>query len=243
MFIKVSSNMKKIVLVVLVCGFSKLFGQETIRYETHSQIFSLSPIAKRVDKVNGLVLGVGHYDSRYIDKQTINGINLEANPMGLAIPFFIFYLPEIISKNKQNIDKDSLQIVDIEKEKPLIQLNGLNVSSGCFMTATNVNGLSVSPFNKINKMNGINITALGLKSDVLNGFSLGGYNGTNKLNGVCIGLFNETYCLKGMQIGFYNFSVANSGVQIGVFNMSKSKGFQIGLWNINNKRSMPFINW
>ena len=235
--------MKKIFLVVVICGFTKLFGQETIRYQTHSQIFSLSPIAKRVDKVNGLVLGVGHYDSRFIDKQTINGINLEANPMALAIPFFVFYLPEIIRKNKHNIDKDSLQIIKVNKEKPLIQMNGLNVSSGCFMTAANVNGLSVSLFNKINKINGVTITGLGLQSDELNGFSVGAYNGTNQLNGVCIGVFNETYNLNGMQLGFYNYSVRNSGIQIGVFNMSKSKGFQLGLWNINNKRSMPFINW
>lgn len=227
----------------MICSFSKLFSQETIRYQTHSQIFSLSPISKRVDKVNGLVLGVGHYDSRFIDKQTINGINIEANPTALVIPFFVFYLPEIIRKNKNNIDKDSLQIIKVNKEKPFIQMNGLNVSSGCFMTAANVNGLSVSLFNKINKMNGITITGLGLQSDALNGFSVGAYNGTNKLNGVCIGLFNETYSLKGTQIGFYNYSVTNSGVQVGVFNMSKSKGFQIGLWNINNKRSMPFINW
>lgn len=235
--------MKNVFLVLMTCFFSIVFGQKNNIFETHSQIFSLSPIAKRVDKVNGLVIGAGHFDSQYINKQTINGINLEANPMVIAIPFFVFYIPEIISQNKVNIDKDSLQIIKIVKMKPLIQMNGLNISSGCFMTAANVNGISVSLFNKINTMNGINVTGFGLQSDVLNGLSVGAYNGTNQLNGATIGLFNETYNSKGLQIGFYNYSVVNSGVQIGVFNMSKSRGFQIGLWNINNKRSMPFINW
>lgn len=235
--------MKKIFLVIMICGFSKILAQEKKRYETHSQVFSLSPIAKRVNKVNGLVLGVGHFDNQNIEKQTINGINLEANPMGLAIPFFVFYIPELIRKNKVNIDKDSLQIIKMDQSDLLIQMNGINVSSGCFMTSANVNGLSVSLFNKINTMNGINVTGFGLQSDTLNGFSVGAYNGVNKLNGATIGLFNETYSLKGVQVGFYNYAVVHSGVQIGVFNMSKSKGFQIGLWNINHKRSMPFINW
>lgn len=235
--------MKKLFLVIMICSFSKFFAQEKKRYETHSQVFSLSPIAKRVNKVNGLVVGVGHFDNQNIEKQTINGINLEANPMGLAIPFFVFYIPELIRKNKVNIDKDSLQIIKMDQSDLLLQMNGINVSSGCFMTAANVNGLSVSLFNKINTMNGINVTAFGLQSDTLNGFSVGAYNGVNKLNGATVGLFNETYSLKGVQVGFYNYAVVHSGVQIGVFNMSKSKGFQIGLWNINNKRSMPFINW
>lgn len=235
--------MKKIFLMLLVFTFSKMVGQDSIRYETHSQIFSLSPISKRVDKVNGLVIGVGHYNSRFIAKQTINGVNLEASPTALAIPFFVLYIPEIIRKNKSNIDKDSLQIIKFEKSNPLIQMNGLSVSSGCFTTSANVNGINISPFNKIHKMNGISVSGLGLQSDNLNGFSVGVYNGTNTLNGMTLGLFNETYTLKGMQVGFYNYSAVNSGIQIGVLNMSKSRGFQIGLWNINNKRSMPFINW
>jgi hypothetical protein len=34
------------------------------------------------------------------------------------------------------------------------------------------------------------------------------------------------------------------GVQIALFNSSMNfKGIQIGLWNKNQKRSLPFINW
>lgn len=235
--------MNKPILILLLFCFSNMFSQDTIRYATHSQIFSLSPISKRVDKVNGLVVGVGHYDSRFIDKQTINGINLEVNPTALALPLFVLYLPEIIKQNKKNIDKDSLKIVRVEKSKPLIQMNGLNISSGCFTTSVNVNGLTISTFNKMNKINGISITGLGVQADKINGLTLGAYNGTNDLNGVMLGLFNETCSLNGLQLGFYNYSATNSGIQIGILNMSKSRGLQFGLWNINNKRSMPFINW
>lgn len=34
------------------------------------------------------------------------------------------------------------------------------------------------------------------------------------------------------------------GVQIGlVNNAAKLRGFQIGLWNTNQKRSLPLFNW
>lgn len=44
------------------------------------KIFSLSPISKRVNKVNDFALGVGHYENQNIKIQTINGLNIEASP-------------------------------------------------------------------------------------------------------------------------------------------------------------------
>ena len=41
-----------------------------------------------------------------------------------------------------------------------------------------------------------------------------------------------------------NRSIAGKGVQIGLLNICKHlDGVQIGLWNVNSKRRLPFINW
>lgn len=67
-------------LLFLTLLSQSIFAQDTIpipvvdSIQTHTQIFSLSPISKRVEKVNGLVFGVGHYDNKFIKKQTINGV-------------------------------------------------------------------------------------------------------------------------------------------------------------------------
>lgn len=55
-------------------------------------------------------------------------------------------------------------------------------------------------------------------------------NQFNKMNGVSLGLLNQSGKTNGVQIGLINKTV-------------KLKGIQIGLWNINESRSLPFINW
>jgi len=238
---------KFLLLLVLLTNF--ISAQDSIpvptfeSIATHSQIFSLSPISKKVDKVNGLVFGVGHYQNRHVEKQTINGINVDVNPIGLGIPIFIIYLPEMIERGTflSRIESDS--IVKIDANYPRIQMNGLNVSAGCFFTNSSINGLNISLLNRFNKMNGISVTPLGTQANVMNGFSVGIYNGFNNSNGLIIGLLNESMQLKGIQLGIYNSAHSLKGIQIGVFNMSRKNGLQLGIWNVNNKRSMPFINW
>ena len=241
--------MKTKFLLVLVLVTNFISAQDSFpvpnyeTYETHSQIFSLSPISKKVDNINGLVFGVGHYQNRHIEKQTINGINVDVNPIGLGIPIFIIYLPEIISKGTflSRIESDS--IVKIDTNYPKIQMNGLNVSAGCFFTNASINGLNISLLNRFNKMNGISVAPIGTQANVMNGFSIGIYNGFNNSNGLSIGIVNESMQLKGIQLGIYNSAHSLKGIQIGIFNRSRKKGLQLGIWNVNNKRSMPFINW
>jgi len=238
---------KFLLLLVLVTNF--ISAQDSIpiptceSIKTHSQIFSLSPISKKVDKVNGLVFGVGHYQNRHVEKQTINGINIDVNPIALGIPIFIIYLPEMIEKGTFLSKIESGSIVKIDANYPRIQMNGLNVSSGCFFTNSSINGLNISLLNRFNKMNGISVAPVGTQANMMNGFSVGIYNGFNHCNGFSIGLLNESMQLKGIQLGIYNSAHSLKGIQIGVFNMSRKSGLQLGIWNVNNKRSMPFINW
>ncbi len=218
--------------------------------KTHTQFFSLSPISKKVDKVNGLVFGVGHVENRSISNQTINGLNIEANPAPAVGAFMAFLtimeLPNIIKKNKvpdslKNSD-DYLKIHNLE-HTPHLKINGINFSTGCFFTTTSMNGLNISAGNKFNDFNGLSITALGTIADKQNGIAIGIYNANNALLGSTIGVFNQSYNLKGLHIGFINQARNNRGLQVGILNKSNSKGLQLGLWNVNNKRSMPFINW
>jgi len=232
---------KKLFLTCMLLLFiSTSFSQDS----THVQIFSLSPISKKVSKVNGLVVGVGFYDSDIIKNQTINGISVDVNPIGLAIPFGLFYLPELIKERKENRRLlDSILSFKENKYRTKIQVNGLNISTGMFFTAVSQNGLNVSLLNRFTDFNGLTINGIGFQANKLNGLTIATYNGVNFINGVSLGFFNETTNLNGLSVAFYNYAVKNKGIQIGIFNISKSKGLQLGIWNINSKRSMPFINW
>lgn len=239
---------KSYLVLLLLVSVGSYAQNDSISYETHSQIFSLTPISKKVDKVNGLAFGVGHFDNKNISKQTINGLNVEVNGAPIAGAFLgfmsIMYLPEIIKNNNVPIIGEE----DFEKIKGLntnlkLKINGINISSGCFFTSTSMNGLNISVGNIYDDFNGVSITALGNISDTHNGIAIGLYNGNNNLKGLNVGVFNLTYELKGMHLGLVNYVKINKGIQIGIFNRSYSRGLQVGLWNVNNKRSFPFINW
>lgn len=242
--------MKNLFLVLLLVAISiNSFGQDTIPYSpTHSQIFSLSPISKRVDKVNGLVFGVGHVENKRIENQAINGCNIEINPVpvaaGMAAFLMLIYLPEIIKKNEFFNSKtpDSFVIKNYTS-LPYLKINGLNLSTGCFFTSTNMNGLNISLGNKFKNFNGLSIAPLGTISDKINGLSIGIVNANTNLKGATIGVYNQTFELKGIQTGLVNQVEINKGLQIGVFNRSYTRGFQLGVWNKNSSRSFPLLNW
>ncbi len=56
---------------------------------------------------------------------------------------------------------------------------------------------------------------------------------------------NDSYKMNGIQFAvIYNKSIEMKGIQIGLFNRSENfMGIQLGLWNINQKRSLPILNW
>lgn len=243
--------MKNHFLTLLLLALStNCFSQDSIRYiKTHSQIFSLSPISKEVNKVNGLAFGVGHVENKNVENQTVNGLNLEVNPAPIAGAFMGFiiipYLPKIIKNNAKKHDtiNDNNFVIKNWNYTPNLKINGLNLSTGCFFTTTNMNGLNLSLGNKFKNFNGISITPLGTISDKLNGISIGIINSNADLKGVSFGLYNQTNQLKGSQIGIVNQVQNSKGIQLGVFNKSYSRGFQLGIWNKNKDRYFPFLNW
>ncbi len=241
--------MKKQILKLLLILISfKSFGQDTIAYQpTHTQIFSLSPISKKVDKVNGLVFGVGHVDNKRVKAQRINGLNLEVNPApivgALIACVALIYLPDIIKNN--TFKSDSINKFKIEdfKSTPDLRLNGINISTGCFFIPTTINGLNISLGNKFKRFNGLSIAPLGTIAGDFNGLGIGFLNTNTNLNGVSLGIYNQTFLLKGLQFGMINQVKTSHGIQIGIYNRSYSRGLQLGFWNKNSKHSFPLINF
>ncbi len=98
------------------------------------------------------------------------------------------------------------------------------------------------------KLNGANISVLGTIGSIkINGLNIGGLNTiADQINGVSIcGLNNFAYEHNGVSIAvFRNRAIVAKGIQISLFNKAIDlRGFQFGLWNVNGKRSLPFINW
>lgn len=129
------------------------------------------------------------------------------------------------------------------------KVNGVNLSSGTF-GEVNINGLSACFFGQyVYRINGVGVSIVGNFVEKHNGLLVsGGYfgNQTFKFNGVAISFIgNESFDMNGLQIATQNYILnKGTGVQIGLYNQAKNfRGIQIGLWNKNDKRSLPIINW
>jgi hypothetical protein len=94
--------------------------------------------------------------------------------------------------------------------------------------------------------NGILLSIFGTYSNQINGISLSPWMSMNeKVNGLSINLlWNLEGIINGASIGIVNMSAKTNGIQIGIYNKTKKlKGIQLGIWNVNEKRSLPIINW
>lgn len=195
------------------------------------KIFSLSPISRRVKQVNGFALGVGHYDNHNIKFQEINGLNIEANPISLALISFGLNVPfEAIFAGINDNSISNASFIN-DSQPTYIRVNGLNISSGGFLKGAEMNGFNISVFTGMNTMNGLSLNAAVI--------------GTDSFNGLCIsGIANITEYGNGAQIALSNVSRNHKGIQVGLFNHSRNlRGIQLGLWNTNGKRKLPLINW
>jgi len=244
--------MKTKILALLIFFSIKGFSQDSLQVpKLRSQLFSLSPISRKVDNVNGIVFGLGHIDNKRIVSQTINGMNLEANPApaaGALMAFMVIvHAPDFIKANKRDksigVDDERFMKINDWTTTPHLKLNGINLSTGCFFTSTDMTGLNISLGNKFNNFNGISLAPLGTLAGKQNGLSIGIINGNNQLSGATFGIYNQSKDLNGLHFGIVNRAKRNDGLQVGVYNKSFSKGFQLGIWNVNSKRSLPLLNW
>lgn len=214
------------------------FAQDTLMVEEakETRIFTVNP-SKDVRNTTGINVGVlDEYQ-----KQTISGLNFQANPVGLI--YFMF---------PRAIDTPS-------ETNSTVKVNGLHLSTGGMLDGNTLNGVGVSAFHHAINTNGFTVNFFNNTSDNLNGLHISGFyneaiesnglmiaisNDLGTFNGVQIGLFNKNEEGKGMQIGIYNRTEKQKGLQVGLINKSKAKnGLQIGFWNKNAKRTLPIINF
>src|SRR5690606_24540868 len=164
------------------------------------------------------------------------GIRLEASLLAVLSPLMG------ISPISTNDDRYEY----IQQIEPTEIIYGLNLSSGTFGT-TKVHGCSSALLIQyLQNMNGISLVGMSNIIEKQNGFSasfLG--NEIYKGNGILVGFGNGATYFNGLQLGGVNgIERKGIGLQIGVFNSAKDfRGIQLGLWNENDKRSFPIINW
>ena len=107
-----------------------------------------------------------------------------------------------------------------------------------------VDSLDLGYFKEIN---GLQIGLLNFDPTMINGLDInltGSFMSVT--NGVTIsGVLNKHYIINGVTLASIgNHDSKCNGVQIGLINSCKDlKGIQLGLWNKNQKRSLPIINW
>jgi hypothetical protein len=238
-------HMKKL-LIALLLPFVALAQQPDSLQLTDKQetrIFSFTPVADYVGKVNGFTFGVGLALNLHEPKPVVvNGFNLEINPL---TPLVVMFL------DPSRVGNDTLAAT----------VNGLHIAAGGFFANSKINGLGITVFNVGHQSNGMTVNGLYNVSKVMNGLHISGlsnsaetagcglfiapFNYAGRFGGMQLGGFNHAGKLTGFSLGLANVSQEEmTGVQVGLFNRTKKcRGLQIGLWNINNKRSLPFINW
>jgi hypothetical protein len=165
------------------------------------------------------------------------GIRIEAPGLGLLFP--------LIPKSPIS---QSLEAYEGKMNyKPNEVVYGINISSGSTYE-TEVHGISLALIGQyLHKINGITITGLGNITERYNGITISGIgNDSFKTNGMAVAFIaNSSQYFNGIQISAQNFiETKGTGLQIGIFNKATNfKGIQLGLWNKNDKRSLPLINW
>ena len=103
------------------------------------------------------------------------------------------------------------------------------------------------PFDKFKIIHGLQIGFANMEPTITNGLDIsvtGSFE--SKSNGVTLSLvMNKHYISNGLTFAFVgNHDIECKGVQIGMLNSAVNlKGIQIGLWNKNQKRNLPLINW
>lgn len=102
---------------------------------------------------------------------------------------------------------------------------------------------------KMNKINGMQLSLINMEPTITNGLEINVSSNIGShavTNGVAISpLFNIHDEMKGVSVAtLANVGKKCRGLQVGIFNKCDDfRGVQLGWWNENEKRKLPFINW
>ena len=222
---------KNILIILFIFLTISSYGQ----IEKRKNYFPFWTFHKDSINIYGISVGLWSFNSepRYTNT---NGIKLELIGVGIGIPLI---------PRSPIVETDSAFFK--LSQKPLSErINGLNLSSSGTACYCLTNGLTAGFIGQINyQVNGISTSLFMNFSQKHNGLMTALFNDAYFMNGLQVGFSNNGYKTKGIQLGILeNNADEMKGFQIGFINKSKKlKGIQIGLWNVNQKRNFPLINW
>ena len=226
---KLTTNILTFLFLILTISS---YGQD----EKRKNYFPIWTFHQDSINIHGISVGLWTFNSEPPRFTNTNGIKVEL--IGIGIPLLLMPRSPIV-------ETDSA-FVKLE-QKPLSEkINGLNLSLSGTACHCLTNGLTAGLIGQIHfQVNGISISIFGNSTQKHNGVMAAISNEAYYMNGLQVGLFNSGYKTKGVQLGIIgNYADEMKGLQIGLSNISKKlKGIQIGLWNVNQKRKLPFINW
>ena len=214
----------------LIC-MMMLLGLAT-QAQTKTKVFSLSPMTKDTETVNGLVVGIGHFQNAP-QTQRINGINVDIMPLSPLVGFYSIMYGTPFTHQKFD---DDIKIIS----------NGLNLGiSGYLEGSSKHNGLGVTLYNAGHTSNGLTVNGLFNRSKQLHGLHIAGLSNISSTSvGLNLAFYNHSDTMYGAQIGLLNSAGQVKGLQLGLLNRTNAlSGLQIGLINVNGKRTLPFLNF
>lgn len=214
--------MNKNLVVLSVFISTVIFGQDMVKIK--SAVFTVNPKKSFTKNTSGINVGV----LDVYKKQTVNGLNLQANPLSLIYPLIPTAIP-----------------VPTEEASTVV-VNGLHLSTGGMTDGEKLNGVGISMYHHARITNGFSVNFYNNTSGSLNGIHLSGFaNSSDKgvgINAALLGNYSDDF--GGVQVSCFNNSKKMKGLQVGLVNKSEHlRGIQLGLWNVNEKRKLPLINW
>lgn len=119
-------------------------------------------------------------------------------------------------------------------DSPLVIRDSAVFAKAQIPVSERINGVSLSALGTVCNciINGVNVGLVGHIYYQVNGLTASGFmNYSRKHHGVQIAIIgNRSYEVKGLQIALFNET-------------KKLWGVQLGLWNVNERRKLPLINW
>jgi hypothetical protein len=225
----------RLTTIILTILFFILTISSYGQVDNRKNYFPIWTFHKDSINIHGISVGLWSFNSEPRFTNT-NGIKIELIGIGIGIPLI---------PRSPIVETDSA-FIKLKQEPLSERINGLNLSASGSACHCLTNGLTAGFIGQMHfQVNGISTSLF--------------MNFTQKHSGVMTALFNDAYYMNGLQLGFSNNGYKTKGLQVGIlennademnglqialFNKSKKlKGIQIGLWNVNQRRKLPLINW
>ncbi len=220
-------------LLIIYCVFHSLIANAQRPYR--NDYFPVWTFNQDSIRIHGVSFGF-LTDNVSVGNTLTNGLRMELLGLGFLLPI----MPS------SPVADSAEELASVFSRGANQKINGLNLSTTGTIGNCHVNGMSVGAIGQsLLQVNGIAASAVMNLIQKHNGLMLALFNDAYSMHGAQIGCSNKTLHLSGLQMAVINnYAERGYGVQIALINRCQElKGFQFGLWNVNQKRRMPLMNW